>query len=225
METKKALQVSLAERKVTYWLTGLVGIMSFAFISFEYSGISRRSIITTGFYNEILEEELIPITQQKVEVPPAPEVIESFDVVEDDVLIEEFEMDTSEDLDTEVNIINLDQTGPSDEEEADSQEIVTFVEKQPAFPGGDAALMKFLSSHLKYPSFEAENGIQGRVTLTFVVEKDGSITDIDELRSPSAGLTKEAKRVVSSMPKWQPGKQHGKPVRVRFTLPVVFRLN
>ena len=108
--------------------------------------------------------------------------------------------------------------------EADANQIFTVVEQEPEFPGGTKALMEYISKNLRYPAFAAENGIQGRVTLSFVVEKDGSVTDIQELRSPSEDLTKEAKRVVQSMPKWKPGKQRGKPVRVKYMLPVTFRL-
>jgi len=92
------------------------------------------------------------------------------------------------------------------------------------FPGGNEALMKWLSKNLKYPASAQENGIQGRVLVQFVVNKDGSIVEPKVLRSVDPALDKEALRVVSTMPKWQPGKQRGKTVRVRFTLPVTFRL-
>lgn len=113
---------------------------------------------------------------------------------------------------------------PAKEPEEDSNEIYTVVEDEPEFPGGTKALMEFIAQNLRYPAFAAENGIQGRVTVTLVVEKDGSITDVQEMRSPSEDLTKEAKRVVLSMPKWKPGKQNGKPVRVKYMLPITFRL-
>jgi protein TonB len=96
-------------------------------------------------------------------------------------------------------------------------------ENQPEFPGGQAAMMKFLSENIKYPVIAQENGIQGRVICNFVVERDGSITDVQDC-GVDPSLDKEAVRVIQSMPKWKPGMQRGKPVRVRFTLPVVFRL-
>ena len=130
-----------------------------------------------------------------------------------------------DDANTVVEIVDLSSVeAPEEEEDADANTIFTVVEQQPEFPGGEAALMQFIKKNLKYPAFAAENGIQGRVTLSFVVEKDGSVTDIQEMRSPSEDLTKEAKRVVSAMPKWKPGKQRGKPVRVKYVLPVTFRL-
>ena len=98
------------------------------------------------------------------------------------------------------------------------------VEQMPSYPGGNGALMQYLSSHIKYPVIAEENGIQGRVICTFVVERDGSITDVRIAKSVDPSLDKEAVRVVSSMPKWIPGKQDGKPVRVEYTFPVTFRL-
>ena len=117
-------------------------------------------------------------------------------------------------------VIATEPVKPKEEE----NKVFDVVEQMPSFPGGNAALMNYLGQNIKYPVIAEENGIQGRVTLSFVVEKDGSVTDIQEMRSPSEDLTKEAKRVVSAMPKWKPGKQRGKPVRVKYVLPVTFRL-
>ena len=103
-------------------------------------------------------------------------------------------------------------------------DVFTVVEQQPEFPGGTQALMEFINTNLRYPVRCFEDSIQGRVTLSFVIEKDGSVTEITKLRSPNEDLTKEAIRVVSAMPKWIPGKQRGEAVRVRYVLPVTFRL-
>ena len=94
----------------------------------------------------------------------------------------------------------------------------------PSFPGGPAALMKYLSENMRYPAVAEENGIQGRVTVQFVVEKDGSVTDVKTMQSVDPALDREAERVVKSMPKWIPGKQNGSAVRVKYFVPVVFRL-
>ena len=94
----------------------------------------------------------------------------------------------------------------------------------PEFPGGQAELMSYIAKSIKYPVVAQENGIQGRVTCTFVVNKDGTIVDAQVVRGIDPALDKEALRVINSMPKWKPGKQRGKPVRVKFTLPVTFRL-
>ena len=110
---------------------------------------------------------------------------------------------------------------PKHEEE---NKVFDVVEQMPSFPGGQGALMQWLSSHVKYPAVAEENGIQGRVTVQFVVEKDGSVTDVKVMKGVDQSLDKEAVRVVSSMPKWIPGKQNGSAVRVKYFVPVVFRL-
>jgi protein TonB len=110
---------------------------------------------------------------------------------------------------------------PVKEEET---KVFDVVEQMPSFPGGPSALMQYLNSNIKYPVVAEENGVQGRVVCTFVVEKDGSITDVRVVKSVDPSLDKEAVRVVKSMPKWIPGKQNGSAVRVKYTVPVTFRL-
>ena len=110
---------------------------------------------------------------------------------------------------------------PKHEEE---NKVFDVVEQMPSFPGGPAALMKYLSENMRYPAVAEENGIQGRVTVQFVVEKDGSVTDVRTMKSVDPALDREAERVVKSMPKWIPGKQNGSAVRVKYFVPVVFRL-
>ena len=102
--------------------------------------------------------------------------------------------------------------------------VFDVVEEMPQFPGGQAALLEYLAKNIKYPVVAEENGVQGRVIVTFVVEKDGSITDVRVVKSVDPSLDKEAQRVVKSMPKWIPGKQNGSAVRVKYTVPVTFRL-
>ena len=102
--------------------------------------------------------------------------------------------------------------------------VFDVVEEMPQFPGGQAALLEYLAKNIKYPVVAEENGVQGRVIVTFVVERDGSITDVKVVKSVDPSLDKEATRVVKSMPKWQPGKQNGSAVRVKYTVPVQFRL-
>ena len=105
-----------------------------------------------------------------------------------------------------------------------SNKVFDVVEEMPSFPGGQGALMSFLNSNIKYPVVAQENGVQGRVIVGFVVERDGSITDVKVMRSVDPSLDREAQRVVRAMPKWKPGKQNGSAVRVKYTVPVVFRL-
>jgi protein TonB len=110
------------------------------------------------------------------------------------------------------------------EQKEEETKVFEVVEQMPQFPGGDGALMQYLSSHIKYPVVAEENGIQGRVVCTFVVERNGSITDVRVVKSVDPSLDKEAVRVIKSMPNWIPGKQNGSAVRVKYTVPVTFRL-
>lgn len=110
------------------------------------------------------------------------------------------------------------------EEPVEVNKVFDVVEQMPSFPGGTGALMQYLSSHIKYPVVAEENGIQGRVICTFVVERDGGVTDVKVMKGVDPSLDKEACRVINSMPKWIPGKQNGSAVRVKYTLPVTFRL-
>ena len=103
--------------------------------------------------------------------------------------------------------------------------VFDVVEVMPQFPGGQIAMMKYIMENMKYPKQAMKEGIQGRVAVRFIVEKDGSISDVKPILSVHPLLNKEAVRVVESMPKWTPGKQNGKPVRVRFNVPVMFKLN
>lgn len=231
MEIKKDPKVNLESRKTTYVLTGLVGILAILFVGLEWANTSRR-ISSIAARNDVIEEEeeIVMTVQNNTPPPPPPppmpDVIEQLTVVEDDVEIEEIEMQSLEDdNNTVVEVVDLSaDSGPSEEEESEGNQIFTVVEQQPEFPGGEAALMAYIKKNLKYPAFAAENGIQGRVTLSFTVEKDGSIANIEVMRSPAEELSKEAIRVVQSMPKWKPGKQRGKAVRVKYVLPVTFRL-
>ena len=165
---------------------------------------------------------MVPITEQeqKIEVPPPPEVpaaAEILDIVDDDADVEETIIASSEETGQKVEVKYV----PVQvvEEEPEEQEIFDVVEKMPEFPGGNAALMSYLAKNIKYPTIAQENGTQGRVIVQFVVNKDGSIA-----RSVDPYLDKEALRVINSMPKWNPGMQRNKPVRVKYTVPVMFRL-
>ena len=113
---------------------------------------------------------------------------------------------------------------PAAPKEEVSNKVFDVVEQMPSFPGGQGALMSYLSQNIRYPVVAQENGVQGRVTVSFVVERDGSITDVTVVRSVDPSLDKEAVRVIKSMPKWNPGKQNGSPVRVKYNVPVSFRL-
>jgi protein TonB len=173
------------------------------------------------------EEEIIPITEQEEpkQAPPppeAPKVEEVLKIVENDANVQESTIQATDDTKQAIEV----KYTPVEvvEEEPEEEQIFQVVEEQPEFPGGQIELMKFLQKNIKYPTISQENGVQGRVIVQFVVNRDGSIVDTQVMRGVDPYLDKEALRVVSTMPKWKPGKQRGKPVRTRFTLPVQFRL-
>ena len=155
--------------------------------------------------------------------PEAPAIAETLTIVEDDADVEETAIVSSEELNQAVEIKYV--PVAVEEEEPEEQTIFEVVEQMPEFPnGGMAGLMQYLSKNIKYPTIAQENGTQGRVTVQFVVNKDGSIVDAKVLRGVDPYLDKEAVRVIMGMPKWKPGMQRGKPVRVKYTVPVMFRL-
>ena len=173
----------------------------------------------------------MPITETPPDptTPPqpveAPKVAELLEIVDDAQEVEE-----STDILTEDNIptapVNMNVVPVQVvEEEPVEQEIFEVVENMPEFPGGNAALMQYLAKNINYPTIAQENGTHGRVIIQFVVNQDGSIVDAKVARSVDPYLDKEALRVINAMPKWKPGMQRGKPVRVKFTVPVMFRLN
>ena len=225
MQLKKSPKASLEDKKVVYVLMGLVLVLSICYVAFEWTEkeVTKYEVSDTDFFFE--EEIDIQQTTQETPPPPPPPVVqevEVLNVVEDDVEVEEIEINTEDDKDVEV-VIAPPVEAPVEEEEEDV--VFQVVETMPEFPGGPQALFKYLADNVKYPVIAQENGIQGRVICQFVVNKDGSIVEVVAVRSSGEpSLDKEAIRVINSMPKWKPGKQRGKPVRVKYTVPVNFRL-
>ena len=223
MQLKKSLEASLEDKKLTYVLVGLVFVLSVCYVAFEWTEkeVTKYEVSDMEF---AFEEELdIQQTQQETTPPPPPppvKEVEVLNVVEDDVETETIEI-SSEDNNTDTVVI----APPVQVEEEEEEVVFVIVETMPEFPGGQQALFKYLSENVKYPAIAQENGIQGRVICQFVVNKDGAIVDVEVVRSGGdPSLDKEAIRVIKSMPKWKPGKQRGKAVRVKYTVPVNFRL-
>jgi protein TonB len=225
MEVKKSPKADLENKKTVFMQIGLVVVLSLVFIAFEWT--TTETDVNEGLKidEEEVEEEIIPITRQE-EVkppppPPPPKVTDVLNIVEDDVELEEELIieDTEATEDTEVDFSDI-QT----EEEVEESPVFFIVEDMPEFPGGDAALHKYLATSVEYPVIAQENGIQGRVYVKFVINTDGSVTDVQIARGVDPSLDKEALRVVRDMPKWKPGKQRGKAVRVSYTVPINFVL-
>ncbi len=208
----------------------LVVALAAVFVAFEWG--NKDVVVAEDDRNFVIEEvEDIQITPQEEEpLPPEPEVetpvvVENLQIVEDDVKVADV---TIASVDDAANKLQQTFTPPAPtqraREEVAEDHIFEYLEEMPEFPGGQAAMMKWLSKNINYPPIAAENNIQGRVMVSFVVEPNGSISNVKIVRGVDPNLDKEAMRVVGKMPKWKPGMQTGKPVRARFTLPVQFRL-
>jgi periplasmic protein TonB len=228
MEAKKSEKANLESKKSLFFEIGLIVALAVVLFAFEHKSYDEKEevVIATEAKTEV--EEMVIQTQQDQPEPPKQEVELStteFEIVSDDVEItNKFDLDAlTSDVNGEVYVPTVEikeQVVEVEEEE----EIFQVVEQTAMFPGGYQALNKYLRDNIKYPQQAKETGTQGKVFLTFVVEKDGSITDIKILRDIGSGCGEEAIRVVKSMPKWTPAKQRGKTVRQQFNLPVSFAL-
>jgi len=240
MEIKKSYKADLEHTKATGLLLGYIFALAMLFTAFEWTTreyVETEPVVFAAAYAS-MEEEVPPVTQQifmSAAPPPpadAPQVAEILDIVDDDEQIEETAIASSE-ASTEAISGPVGNPGPvmsanvgpvATEEASDEGEVFQIVEQMPEFPGGMEALMSYLGKNIHYPSQAQENNIQGRVIINFTVNKDGSIVDPEIKKSLDPSCDKEAMRVIKAMPKWKPGRQHGKPVRVRYTVPVLFRL-
>ena len=204
---------------------GMIISLLIAWLAFEHKSYDKREIDPSLLrQTEVVEEEMVEITKQEEPKPQPVEVPKQttqLEIVEDDVEVEDIEINAEVDQ-TEV----LEEYVPVEvvEEDVQEQEIFQIVEEMPSYPGGDQKLMEFVAKNIKYPQIARETGIQGRVFVGFVVEPDGSVSNVKVLRGIGGGCDEEAMRVVKSMPKWKPGKQRGKAVRVSYMLPVNFKL-
>ncbi|MBR3660186.1 MAG: energy transducer TonB [Bacteroidaceae bacterium] len=228
MEIKKSEHADLERGKSTSLLIGFVIALGVMFVALEWTQreVEDNSELYTA-KDISINEEMIPITlPEKKTVPPPPAAVTKADIieiVEDDADIEEDIMASTED---NVEWVDLDDYDVVEvEPEPEEEDIFMVVEDQPEFPGGTAALLEYLRKNIKYPAICRENNIQGRVLVTFIVNKDGAIVEPEVVKSVNPSLDKEALRVISTMPNWKPGSQRGKPVRVKYTVPVNFRLN
>lgn len=225
METKKTPKANLENKRSLFLQIGLVMALAIVLLAFEWKTYEKIEYDLGEAEIPNIEEEIIPITRQKEKPPPPkkPQTTE-LEVVEDDKEIEdEVEINVEVDQETEMEEY-VPPPMEEEEEEVVEKEIFTVVEQMPEFPGGQAKMMKYLAENIDYPQMAREVGVQGTVFVTFVVEPNGSITNVKVLRGIGSGCDEEAIRVVKSMPKWNPGKQRNKPVRVQFNLPVRFIL-
>ncbi len=228
MELKKSPKADIERMKQVFIQIGLVLSLGIVLLAFEWTSTDTVNTDFAAMQEIAPEEELIPLTQQdEIKPPPPPpapvQVSDVINIVEDNVDIDDnsniFDSEFKEDA--AVKIVEFHET----EAEVVEEEIFVVVEEMPGFGGGDSnKFREYISKNLKYPDVAAENGIQGRVFVQFVVEPDGKVTNVKVVRSVDPALDREAVRVVESSPKWKPGKQRGKSVRVSFTFPIIFVL-
>ncbi len=227
MEVKKSPKADLESKRNVFLLMGLVIALGLTLAAFEYNTSPKKTESLGQMQMQEIEEEIIPITREqeiKPPPPPPPQVVEVLNIVDDEVEIED-ELKIEDTEVTDDMIIDVAPVVQTKEEvEEEDTQVFFIVEEMPEFPGGELALRQFIANSIKYPVIAQENGIQGRVYVTFVVDADGSVSEPRIARGVDPSLDKEALRVVSMLPKWKPGKQRGKPVRVSYTVPINFQL-
>jgi protein TonB len=229
MELKKSPKADLENKRNIFVQVGLVFALLLSLYGFESTDKVDQVASLGAMNGQNVEEEIIPITRQD-EVkppppPPPPKVVDMLVIVDDDADIkDELEIEDTE-ADSKTAITAVMQVATEKEEEKEVTQVFFIVEEMPEFPGGDLALRNYIAQQVKYPVIAQENGIQGKVYVNFVVGKDGSISNAKIARGVDPSLDKEALRVVMALPKWKPGKQGGKPVKVSYTVPINFVLN
>lgn len=230
MEVKKSPKASLENKRFLFTEIGFVIALLAVLFAFDYSSKEKKVATLETETAAVEVEDMIPITQ---ETPPPPEAApkipilsDQIDVVDDNIKIDDnLFQNLEDDANSGVEIMDYIESAP--EEETIEEEAIPFqlVEEKPSFNGGDAnEFSKWVNSRLVYPEIAKENGVQGRVTLQFTVNADGSVSNVKVLRGVDSSLDKEAVRVVSSSPKWKPGKQRDRAVKVTYTFPVIFLL-
>ena len=219
MEVKKSQKASLENKRLLFVEGGFVIALLITLIAFEWSSKDKTTSTLLADNTEIVEEEIIPITQETPPPPPEinkiPVLSDQIDIVDDEIKVDDNILNLEDDANLGVEIMDyVEQV----EEEVVEEEAIPFqlVEQKPSFNGGDAKLV--------YPEIAKETGVQGRVMLQFTVNTDGSVSNVKVLRGVDASLDKEAVRVVSSSPKWKPGRQRDRAVKVTYTFPVIFQL-
>ena len=222
MEPKKTESADLEKKSTFFFSIGLVVTLAIVLTAFEWKDYEEKAEVVAGRATDNVEEILdVPPTEQP---PPPPPQIQQPQVVEvpDE---EEIEDEIQVNLDVEMtDETKVEQIEIKEEPKEDVDEIFTIVEETATPKGGMPAFYKFVGSKLKYPAQATRMGVEGKVFVEFVINRDGTIVDVRVVRGIGAGCDEEAIRVVQSSPPWNPGKQRGKPVRQKYTLPIQFKL-
>jgi len=229
METKKSKKADIEARKGFFLQSGLIIALALALVAFEWKSPANQRI-TLGPGSRIIweEDQEIPTRPEPQKPKPAPPTFTILDIKDNGIELPDYEVPDAgiDELDSIPSYQPTGTTVLKDETPVNDQdEVFLVVENMPEFPGGLKAMMNFLGENIRYPETAKSANIQGTVHLGFVVEKDGSVTNIMVLRSVGGGCDQEAVRVLKLMPRWTPGLQRTKPVRVSFTLPIRFSLS
>ena len=224
MELKKNPRADLRQYAGLFFEVGLAVALGVVLASFNYSNHEQNRMVFGEIDNFDIEDVLIPVTRpMELTPPPAPpKVAEVITIIEDDPNLEEdfFIEDVEATPETMVTIIER-----QDEDEEAEPEIFINAEVMPSFPGGTAALYKIISENVKYPQTAKDNGVTGKVIVRFVINQKGMVENAYVYRGIDPLLDQEAIRVIESLPRWNPGTQRGKPVKLWFTMPINFQLN
>ena len=229
MEVKKSKKASLENKRLLFVEIGMVAALLVVWGAFSWTSRDKDTAMFDDVNQELIEEEIIPITQDTPpplpETPKIPILSDQIDIVDDDITVDDDMLLNLED-DANMGVEIMDYVEEVEEEEVEEEAIpFQLVEEKPSFNGGDAnEFSKWVNSRLVYPEIAKENGVQGRVTLQFTVNADGTVSNVKVLRGVDSSLDKEAVRVVSSSPKWKPGRQRDRAVKVTYTFPVIFQL-
>lgn len=227
METKKSKRADLESKKSIFLQIGLIVALGLSLAAFEWKTPVKQIVVTTS-WESVPEDVFIKNTIIQNRMPaPKPVVAPTIRIVDNNASVTE---DLNIDTEIKPDDIQPEYVAPAqiqleDEKSVAEEAPFVIVEKMPEFPGEIDAMKEFLAKNIEFPTAATEIGIQGTVYLNFVIEKDGSITHIKTLRGIGGGCDEEAERVISKMPKWNPGNQRGKPVRVSFNIPVIFKLS
>lgn len=228
MEARKTEKANLENKRLLFVEIGFVAALLAVLFCFNWSSKEKQDDQLFAENSEIIEEEMVPITQETPPPPPEapkiPVLSDIIDIVDDNIEVDNniIDLEDSEGLGVEI-MDYIEETV----EEVVEEEAIPFqlVEQKPSFQGGDAnAFSKWVANNLNYPEIAKENGVQGRVMLQFKVNANGTVSDVKVLRGVDPSLDKEAVRVVSSSPKWEPGRQRDRAVPVTYTFPVIFQL-
>ena len=224
MEAKKSKKANLENKKVIFIQIGLIISLAIVLQAFEFKTYEKSDIIIGNGNIEDIIDEMTPITVHKVELPKviAPKSVTVINIVPDASKdLEDIDIEYEANDNTKIE----DYFPPVEEDKfIEKKEDFKPIEEYPSFPGGEQARIIFLRKNLKYPRMAKESNIQGIVHVAFVVEPDGSISNIEVKRGIGGGCDEEALRVTKLMPNWLPGKQRGKAVRAQFYMRIKFSL-